>query len=205
MFIKLNEQNLPLGDAVSLQAIKNAYPNVSIPKSPTDEQLAELSYGRFKHAAYPEADELSVVTTGEIVLDEDGVWTKEYIVSPVSLADAIALLKRKAGEKRWAVESGGITLGDATIDTSIESQNRVSNAVTNGIRMNLDAVSFKLPDGTFATMTIDELTPIADAMARHVQQCFAAEAAHSLAIADIQDVDAARVYLNETLATGWPA
>lgn len=110
-------------------------------------------------------------------------------------------IKDAATAKRWEVESGGIVLPDGThIKTEIDDQNRVSNAALNATRLGLEAVKFKRGDGSWADIPLAVLVAIADAIALHVQACFAAECAHHEAIDALADEDLA----SYDVTSGWP-
>lgn len=203
MFIKLNETGLPAGDVVTIDGIRLANPSTSVPQQPSDEQLGELGYGRFKYIDYPSVDEFSVVSIGDFEQDENGVWFQKYIVADLSLEAAKAILRKRVGERRWAAESGGITIGGILVDTSIEAQNRISSVVLNGTRVGMENINFKSPNGTFNTITMTQMTAIADAIAAHVQHCFTAEAAHCAEVNDLADLAAVRAYVQNGLDANW--
>jgi hypothetical protein len=140
----------------------------------------------------------------------DGEWVVEPIpVDPVdppapapTLEGLQGLLRDAATAKRWEVETGGLTLPNgARVLTRIEDQNRISNAVTNALRLGLASVSFKSADGEFFTTPIADLVAIADAVGLHVQACFDAERGHYEAIAALGSVPEAQAY---DVAAGWP-
>ena len=141
----------------------------------------------------------------------EGAWQLEAIpqepVDPPApeptLEDLKSSLRAAATAKRWEVETGGLTLPNgARVLTRIEDQNRISNAVTNALRLGLTSVSFKSADGEFFTTPIADLVAIADAVGLHVQACFDAERAHYEAIAALGTLADAQAY---DVAAGWPA
>lgn len=203
MYIKLNESGLPTGDVVSIDGIRMANPSTSVPSNPTDEQLEELGYGRFKYVEYPAVDEFTAVTVGDYEQDQNGVWFQDYVQNDISLEAAKAILQKRVGERRWAVESGGINVGGIMVDTSIEAQNRISSVVLNGTRVGMESINFKSPDGTFNTITMVQMTAIADAIAAHVQNCFTAEAAHCAEVAALTSLAEVREYLTGGLLENW--
>lgn len=203
MFIKLNESGLPTGDVVSIDGIRIANPSTSVPSQPTDEQLAELGYGRFKYVDYPAVDEFTIVTVGDFEQDQNGVWFQDYVQNDMALEVAKAILKKRVGERRWAVESGGITVGGILVDTTIEAQNRISSVVLNGTRVGMESINFKSPNGQFNTITMTQMTAIADAIAAHVQNCFTAEAAHCAEVDALANLSEVRDYLVNGLLENW--
>lgn len=147
---------------------------------------------------------------GMRVIAMDGVWqleaTPEQPVEPPAPAPTLeglrGTLREAATAKRWDVETGGLNLPNgARVLTRIEDQNRISNAVTNALRLGLTSVSFKSADGEFFTTPIADLVAIADAVGLHVQACFDAERAHYDAIAALSSVADAQGY---DVAIGWP-
>lgn len=94
----------------------------------------------------------------------------------------IEALKDAITQKRWEVETGGITLTTGVrVATGIDDQNRITSVVANAERAGLEQVDFKAADG-WAKVTLAELQAIATAVALHVQACFSAERAHHEAI-----------------------
>ncbi len=121
-----------------------------------------------------------------------------------------AALKDAITQKRWEVETGGLTLPTGVhVATGIDDQNRITSVITNARLANLDTVSFKAASG-WVTLTLAELEGVAAAIAMHVQACFNAERAHHEAIdsleaahADNQEAlqQALQAY---DLEQGWP-
>lgn len=137
------------------------------------------------------------------------VWDLRAIVLPPepepdpipTLDEAKALLKQRVTAQRWIVETSGITMpGGARVLTTIEDQNRISNATYNALRKGLPSVRFKNAEGVFIDLPVAGLVAIADAVSDHVQACFDAEAAHFAAV-DV--LDATTVGSYDVLA-GWP-
>ena len=126
------------------------------------------------------------------------VWTVE------SVKDAIT-------QKRWEVETGGITLPTGVrVATGIDDQNRITSVIANARLAGLDSVSFKAASG-WVTLTLAELEGVAAAIAMHVQQCFSAERAHHEAIDALQQLHAddnqalQQALEAYDLEQGWPA
>ena len=91
-------------------------------------------------------------------------------------------VKWVATQKRWAVETGGLTLpGGVHVATALDDQNRITTVVANARLAGLDSVKFKAASG-WVTLNVAEVEGIAAAIAMHVQACFAAECAHHEAI-----------------------
>lgn len=117
-----------------------------------------------------------------------------------TLEDLKAELQRAAAARRWAVESGGITVAGMRVSTAIEDQNRITSVIANAGAAGVQAVDFKAASG-WVSLTLAELSAVAAAIARHVQRCYSAERMHSEAIAALPTLAAAQAY---DLSTGWP-
>lgn len=114
-------------------------------------------------------------------------------------------------QKRWEVETGGITLPTgAQVGTGIDDQNRITSVMANAERAGVAEVDFKAVNG-WARITLQDLQGIAVVVALHVQACFSAERAHHEAIdalvaqheGDAQGLQAAlEVY---DIEQGWPS
>ena len=76
---------------------------------------------------------------------------------------------------RFEVETGGLTLPNGTVILSDrESQSLLSSAFQSLSEPFFDSIDWKA-NGEWVTVTVDEIKPITQAMARHVQACFTAE------------------------------
>ena len=97
--------------------------------------------------------------------------------------------------KRWAVETGGATVG-----TTIDDQNRITSVIANAQLAGVASVDFKAQSG-WVTLSLDHMRSIAAAIALHVQACFSSERAHHEAIAAASDADLMAYDVN----AGWPS
>ena len=120
-------------------------------------------------------------------------------------------LKAAITQKRWEVETGGLTLPTGVrVATGIDDQNRITSVIANARLAGLDSVSFKAASG-WVTLTLAELEGVAAALAQHVQQCFSAERAHHEAIDALEQLHAGNAQaLQQALEAydveqGWPA
>ncbi|GHE69834.1 hypothetical protein GCM10019059_31940 [Camelimonas fluminis] len=109
----------------------------------------------------------------------DGQWSPPPPAPAASKADLLAY----AADKRWRVETGGITVGGVTVATDDRSKTMIM-----GARIKADAdpayvVGWKGADGGFVELSASQIIAISDAVLAHVDACFAAEAAVSAAIA----------------------
>jgi hypothetical protein len=77
---------------------------------------------------------------------------------------------------RYAQEVKGITVNGAKILTDRETQATISSALITLREGILGVIEWKSASGDFVNISINEITVIAGAVARHVQACFSAEA-----------------------------
>ncbi len=106
--------------------------------------------------------------SNEHIATDVGSWA---LVTPETL-------KALVTQKRWQVETGGISLPTGVrVATGIDDQNRITSVVANAERAGVAEVDFKAGNG-WARVTVAELQAIAAAVALHVQACFSAERAH---------------------------
>jgi hypothetical protein len=140
-------------------------------------------------------------------VEQGGAWVQGWSLMELEsgeiaqrLGAARAALAEAATERRWAVETGGITVGDAQVATGLEDQNRITSVIANAQLAGVERVDFKAASG-WVSLTIAELQAVAGAIALHVQACFAAERVHHEAIAALPNLAAARAY---DVNAGWP-
>jgi hypothetical protein len=110
---------------------------------------------------------------------------------PVTVDDLLAY----AAAKRWQVETAGLNVGGAMIDTSIESQNRINGAYNFATANPGVLISFKAETG-FVKLTSEQAIAIGQVVGAHVQAGFATEEAVIAAIeagtiTSIAEIDAA--------------
>jgi len=86
-----------------------------------------------------------------------------------------------AAAKRFEVETGGITISGAAIDTSRDSQSMITGAYTYSQAHPEQTILFKAQSG-WVTLDAPTMAAIATAVGAHVQACFAAENAVQAAI-----------------------
>ncbi|GEM_PF-1413244 len=120
-------------------------------------------------------------------------------------------LKETVTQRRWEVETGGITLSSGIhVETGVDDQNRITSVIANARLANLDTVSFKAASG-WITLALAELEGVAAAIAMHVQACFSAERTHhealdALELLHADDNQALQQALEAyDLEQGWPA
>lgn len=154
---------------------------------------------------------IETVVRDGIVQDDHGNWVhawKVVSVVPVEtdardkfLADGKAALKAQAAAARYDKETGGLALPNGTtIRTDRESQAQLSaayNSLKNGL---IQSTPWKAGEGVWVPVTLVEIEPIAQAVANHVANCFAAERSHCEAIDLIDTVEALADY---DTSSGW--
>lgn len=130
-----------------------------------------------------------------------GDYRARYTLAPLPAEQVRADLMAAVSAKRWAVETGGLTLpGGATVGTTIDDQNRITSVIANAQLAGVASVDFKAQYG-WVTLSLTQMQGIAAAIALHVQACFSAERAHHEAIAAASDADLYGYDIN----AGWPA
>lgn len=107
---------------------------------------------------------------------------RHYPAKSIPVADRKSAMLAHLAAKRWAVETGGISLGQITVPTDRDTQSIVDRAVKAfGDGDITGAIDFKTPEGF---VQIDEATmrAIKATGAQHIQACFSREAALAAAI-----------------------
>ena len=131
----------------------------------------------------------------------EGDYRARYTLAPLPAEQVRADLMAAVSAKRWAVETGGLTLpGGATVGTTIDDQNRITSVIANAQLAGVVSVNFKAQSG-WVTLSLEHMRGIAAAIALHVQACFSAERAHHEAIAAASDAELFGYDIN----AGWPA
>jgi len=114
--------------------------------------------------------------------------------------NALRFLQERIAEKRWKVETGGMTLPDGIkVDTAREDQAAIANTLAVWPFTGLQQISFKAASG-FVILTETELQGIAGAIGLFKQACYEAERLHCLQIAGLSDAE----LLAYDFSTGWP-
>ena len=123
-----------------------------------------------------------------------------------SLDTVKAERKALASAQRYAVETGGITIGGSTIRTDRESQGLVNGAYSLARDM-IDGhvpaqpIDFKGTNG-WEQIEPEDMVAVGRAVALHVQACFSRERALHRQIDDAGDVEAV---LAIDVMAGWPS
>lgn len=134
-----------------------------------------------------------VITLGEASVSID------YPAVALEPAECRANLQAYAARKRYEVETGGITLNGVNVATDRESQALVNGAYAAVQRDPQRVIQWKGING-FVALNSTAMTAIADAVAAHVQACFAVEAEVVAAIGGSTIMSKAAVD-----AARWPA
>lgn len=100
---------------------------------------------------------------------------------------------------RYAIETGGITVGGADIGTDRDDQAMITGTLVGFQSGTLTSVRWKGAGG-FATLDAAAFLPLASAVAQHVEACFAREADHAAAISALTTAAEVATY---DYTTGW--
>lgn len=105
-----------------------------------------------------------------------------------------------AADKRWQVETGGITVAGASVATDDRSKTLIMGARMKADRDATFTTKFKGASGEFMTVDASMIIAISDALLDHVDACFRAEDA-------VQDEITGGTITTtaEIDAVGWPA
>lgn len=128
-------------------------------------------------------------------------WVLHAWQDPRSMEDRRRNLRDRVTERRWTVETGGVTLaGGQRVLTGKPDQDRITAVIVNADIAGIDAVDFKADSG-WARLSIDELRGVARAIGLHVQACFSAERTHHAAIDQLRTEAETEAY---DISAGWP-
>lgn len=118
--------------------------------------------------------------------DADGKQTEASLLEVIGVyglaISPVAALLAYAATARYNKEVGGITVNGMHVSTDRESQSMLSGAFAY-LQANTSAtISWKTDDNEFVTLDLAAITLLANAVAAHVQSCFATEASVVAAI-----------------------
>ena len=179
-------------------ALLAAYPESGALDNEPDRNALGLYLVREAPPAYDPLTHTLALDGVELV---EGAYHARYTLAPLPIDQVRADLMAAVSAKRWAVETGGITLpGGAVVGTTIDDQNRITSVIANAQLAGVTSVDFKAQSG-WVTLSLDHMRGIAGAIALHVQACFSAERAHHEAIAAASDADLMAYDVN----AGWPS
>ena len=124
------------------------------------------------------------------------------VIIPYLTLDQVKLNKKsQLAAYRYQIETGGVTLGGNKILTDRESQSMVNGALSSLKNGLLTSVDWKGVNG-WVSLTLDTFTPVAQAIATHVQECFTNEKFHCNEIDSLPDVDTVNSY---DFTVNWPS
>ena len=130
--------------------MRKLYPNISFPE-----------YSQIKQADLP--PELTLVVIDEAVQPE------------LTLDELKNVKKSEIADARYIAETDGIVINDAKIKTDRESQALIMGAAFAASLDNTYSVKWKTANG-FIDLSAVEILSAAQAVRKHVQECFNAEA-----------------------------
>lgn len=103
------------------------------------------------------------------------------VIAALAGPPSAEVLKAYAAGKRWRIETGGIAVAGASIQTDRASQAMITGAFAFAQANPSASIAYKT-EGGFVMLAAAEVAAIANAVGAHVQACFSAEAAISAAI-----------------------
>lgn len=113
---------------------------------------------------------------------------------PVTLESAKAQKLAELAAWRYEMEIAGINVAGSKIKTDRESQATLTGAfisLSQGLAASID---WKADGGQWVTLTLAEITPIAQAVVAHVQACFTAEKALAAEIRSMTSIEAVQSF-----------
>ena len=153
---------------------------------PDDEAYLNHVFGHWA-AANPGFDQaaLDAVAASAFASYADQNPPEQVVQQPLE-GDALkTALKAYAAARRYAIETGGTTVGGIAIDTTRESQGKLTAAWAKAKSDPAFQINnWKTSQGAFVTLNNATIIVLGDAVLAHVQACFDAEAA---AFAGIDD------------------
>ena len=136
--------------------------------------------------------------------DDDADVRIPGVLHVVSAEDAFSAhaneVRRRLANKRWMVETGGVTLGETFVNTDRDTQAKLIAARIMAKEDATYSVNWKLPTG-FVTLDAPTIIAIADGVRAHVQAAFDREKAL------LSEIEAATTHAALDaidINTGWP-
>ncbi len=192
---------------VTETAIRLANPNTSF-ASPF---VAPEEYVVVFAAPAPDHDPIKeMVREVAPVLTEKGHYEQQWEVFELepeqvdgNIEAAKGHLTEAVTSKRWGVMTGGMTVGEMQIGTSIDDQNRIASVVAIAEIVGLtdeSLVDFKANSG-WVQISIGQIKAIAGVIGQFVQACYTAERTHHEAIEMLSTPAEINAY---DVNAGWP-
>jgi hypothetical protein len=88
----------------SIAQLRNDYPQVSFPKTPSEALLAEYGVYPVKPTERPEHSETEVVEDGGYLQLEDSSWAQAWVVRPMNEEELAVLAQRKDAQRKAAYQ-----------------------------------------------------------------------------------------------------
>jgi hypothetical protein len=133
-------------------------------------------------------------------IDTESKTICPVIVTPLTLDQVKSNKKNQLSAYRYKIETGGVALGGNKILTDRESQSMTNGALSSLKNGLLTSIDWKSVNG-WVSLTIDTFTPVAQAVATHVQGCFTNEKVHSDKIDSLSDMKTVNDY---DFTANWP-
>ena len=154
------------------------------------------AYSRHTHVAVELAPKL-----------EDGVYSQVWSIVPIQaevaeerLARFKSIYTKDIARIRWEKEVGGLPLPNGmVVKTDRESQAQLSSAYTS-LKGGLIPDTMWKGENGWVLVTLEDIEPLAQAVAQFVRACFMAEKQHQDAIDTLTLADA----INYNVNLGWP-
>lgn len=161
----------------------NLLPNISFPVGITEID----KYKKYQRSDRPTAtDTQTVVEVAPIDgIQQWSVTNKE--ATPEHLLSLKAIVKAKITEKRWLVESGGISFPNGiSVKTAKDDQDRILSVIINAERNGINEIDFKAESG-WVKVTLFALKQLGKELTYFVQHCFRTEKYHHEAVDFLTD------------------
>lgn len=157
MFL-LNDKAIDIDSALIIGEGDNA---ITIPAGSLRDPLTRAQYG--------------VTEEPDPVLGDDRYyWNTSEGSTIKDMATLKAIKLVEIADARYTKEVGGVSIGGNQIKTDRESQAQLSSAFTSLSGGLIENTPWKSETG-WVEVTIDEIRPIAQVVARHVRECFVME------------------------------
>ncbi|CAH1665899.1 MULTISPECIES: DUF4376 domain-containing protein [unclassified Chelatococcus] len=154
-------------------------PDTSFPTAMDDTVRADFGVHPVAPTPIP-TDKRAIGTTAGYV---NGELVEIHTLEDIPLEELKAEKLAALAQRRWEVETGGLTVGGLFVPTDRETQAIVDRTVKAFDDGDLTApIEFKSPAG-FVELTVSQLRTIKAAGAQHIQACFKRESVLTTAIA----------------------
>lgn len=160
------------------QQMKAQFSNTSFPAGEIPENaFAQLGIEAVELAPYPTYDpelEYPVLDGCEKILN---IWYTKWRIVEIQFDPLTVEANKKyeLSELRYEKESAGVSIWGKQIDTDKVSQAMLVTTLFNLEHNFVSIAEWKTREGKWITCTLQELTQIADLVAKHVQSCFVKE------------------------------